>query len=183
MTALLKNRWAWTGAFWLAAVAIAVWNHQKIDAILFVEGQNHTVNQELVFQQQHGRRLARIQEEYGQLFLPVESVQLGVLSAKSAILELADTLAVAPPHFTVAPISKGDETAALSISLEGSFEIIALFLSEVTRLRYLTEKQCAIKVDPKSGQASCDLSVVLRCRLQDLPGETTRLRAETKSAL
>jgi hypothetical protein len=178
---LAKNRWAWAGAFWLAAIAIVFWNHQKIDLILSIEEQIQSLNHELVFQQQYGRRLEGLLQEYAALSLPVESVQLGVLSAQNALRELAGALELAPPQFTVAPIVKGDETAALNVSVEGPFETITLFLLGITRLRYLEEKQSTIKIDPKRNEARCDLSMALRCRLQGgsetLPGRGTKARS------
>ncbi len=183
MTSFAKNRWAWAGVIWLTAVAIAFWNHQKIDSILSVDTQNQALQQEIVFLQQHGRRLESIQQEYAKLFLPVESVQLGVLSAQSAICELAGALELASPQFTTAPIARGDETAGLNIALEGPLEKITLFLSGITRLQYLEEKHSTIKIELERNEAKCDLSMVIRCRLQSGREKPLVRRAEPTSAL
>lgn len=183
MTSLAKNRWVWTGVLWGTAVAIAFWNYQKVDSILSLDTQAHALQQELVFLQQHGRRLGDIQQQYAKLFLPVESIQLGILSAQSAIRGLAAALEIAPPQFTAAPIAKGDETAGLNISLEGPLDRIALFLLGIGELRYLEEKQSSLKIDSDRNTAMCDLSVVVRCRLQSGSEAQVTREVEASSAL
>jgi len=180
MTALLKNRWLWVGAIWALAVSTTFWNHQKIDLILSLQAQNQNLHNELIFQQQNSRKLDRILEENSKLFLYTESVQLGVLSLKSAFSDLAARLELKILQMTVAPIAKGVETISLNLSFSGPFEGVMSFLSALSAYRYLQDKQVAIKVDSKSRESSCELSLALRCRVQPRIGESKATLNEPK---
>jgi hypothetical protein len=172
MTALLKNRWLWVGVIWALSAAVTFWNHQKVDFILSLQAQNQNLHNELMFQQQNSRKLERILEENSKLFLNTESIQLGVLSVKSAFSDLAARLELNILQMAVVPIAKGAETVSLNLSFSGSFEGVMSFLSALSAYRYLQDKQVAIKVDSKSGESSCELSLALRCRVQPRPGES-----------
>jgi hypothetical protein len=165
MKTLLKNRWLWVGALWAGALFLCIWNHQAIDSILSIQTQNQSLRSELTFQQQNARRLDRIQDEYSKLFLSAESLQLGVLSVKSMLGELASRLEVNMAQITIAPLQKGAETVALSLSFSGPLERILHYLATLDAHRYLQHKQVAVKLDPKSGDASCELALLLRCRV------------------
>jgi hypothetical protein len=153
------------GALWAGALLGAFWNHQAIDAILSIQAQNQALRRELIFQQQNARRLARIQEEHAQLFISAESLQLGMLTAKSILSELASRLELAIRQITLATPQKGAETLSLSLSFSGSIEKIVHFLSSLAPHRFLHPKQITLKFDPKNGTGSCELSLLLRCRI------------------
>jgi hypothetical protein len=183
MSALLKNRWVWTGIAWAVAVSFAISNHQKIDSILSVKEQNQNLHKELVFQEQNRRKLDRIQKEYAKLYFPTESVQLGVLSVKGLVSELASGFELTMVQMTLAPVQKGAETVSLNLSLAGTFEKIMSFLSAINAHRYLQDKQLVIKIDPKSGECSCDLSMNLRFRVQPQMDESGLHETKTHSTL
>jgi hypothetical protein len=184
MTTLLKNRWLWLGAFWAAAVFFCAWNHLVIDSILSLQVQNQVLRSELTFQQQNARKLERIRTEHSKLVLPAESVQLGVLSAKSILGELASRWGLNVGQLTIAPLQKGAEAVALNLSFSGPLEKIIHFLAALNTHRYLQHKQVAIKFDPKSGDGSCELSLQLRCRVQPpTPNESMPNEPRPRSAL
>jgi len=165
MMASLKNRWLWIGALWAGALLGAFWNHQTIDAILSIQAQNQALRRELIFQQQNARRLARIQEEHAQLYISTESLQLGMLTAKSILGEMASRLELALRQITLAPPQKGAETLSLSVSFSGSIEQTVHFLTALAAHRFLHPKHITLKLDPPSAAGSCELSLLLRCRI------------------
>jgi len=183
MSALLKNRWVWVGIAWAVAVSLTFWNHQKIDFILSVKAQNQNLHKELAFQEQNLRKLDRIQKEYSSLFFPTESVQLGVLSVKSVVSELASGFQLTIVQMTLAPIQKGSETVSLNVSLSGTFEKVMSFFSATSAYRYLQDKQVLIKVDPKSAECSCDVSMNLRFRVQPQTDESRLHETQFHSTL
>jgi hypothetical protein len=183
MIALLKNRWIWVGIVWAAAASFTVWNHQKIDFILSMKGQNQNLHKELAFQEQNIRKLDRIQKEHARLYFPTESVQLGVLSVKNVVSELAAVLQLSIVQMTPAPIPKGTETVSLNVSLAGTFEKIMSFFSAISAYRYLQDKQVLIKIDPKTAECSCDLSMNLRFRVQPQTDESRLQETQFRSTL
>jgi hypothetical protein len=166
MTTLLRNRWLWIGIAWAGAVVLCIWNHHAIDSILSLQAQNQGLRSELTFQQQNARKLDRLRDEHSKLFLPAESAQLAVLFVKGLLADLASRLELKVAQMTIAPLQKGAETAALSLSFSGPFERILHFLTALQEHRFLQHGQVAIKLDPKGGDGTCDLSLRLRCRVQ-----------------
>jgi len=166
MTKLIKNQWLWVGTFWTCTLFFGVWNHHAVDAILTLQSQNQVLRSELTFQQQNARKLERIQDEHSKLFLSAESVQLGVLSAKSLLTELASKFELTMGQMTVAPPQKGSETVILNLAFSGALERIIHFLATLDAYRYLQHQHLVIKLDPKSGDGGCELSLLLRCRIQ-----------------
>lgn len=166
MIALLRNRWLWVGAVWTGALLMAFWNHQSIDTILSIQAQNQSLRKELMFQQQNARKLDRVQDEHAKLYFQAESIHLGMLAAKSFLGELASALELHVSQMTLSPPQKGAETAFLNLSFSGPLERIARFLATINAHRYLQPKQVGIRLDPKNGDGSCELSMVLRCRIQ-----------------
>jgi hypothetical protein len=136
-----------------------------------------------VFHEQNLRKLELIQEEHSKLFLFTEAVQLGVLSLKSVVSELAAGLELNITQMTIAPIPKGGETVSLNLSLAGTFESVVNFLSAIRAYPYLQDKQVTIKIDSKSAECSCDLSLSLRCRVQPQPKELKRHEPKVHSTL
>ncbi len=184
MTALLKNRWLWTGVIWAGALFSAFWNHQAIDTILSIQAQNQALRRELIFQQQNARKLARIQEEHAKLFIAAESVQLGMLTAKSIIGELASRLELNMSQMTLAPPQKGSERLSLNLSFSGPIERIVHFLTALTPQRFLHQKQITLKFDPKKGTGTCELALLLRCRIHpDALNESKPNEPMARSAL
>jgi hypothetical protein len=169
MNALLKNRWLWVAAAWAGALFLSFWNHQTIDTILSMQAQNQALRRELIFQQQNARKLGRIREEHAKLYFPAESVQLGMLAVKSMLSELTSKLEIDLNQVSLSPPEKGMDTVLLNLSVSGSLERIARFLTALNAHRYLHQKQVGIKLDPKNGDGSCELSMALRCRIQQ-PG-------------
>lgn len=166
MKAWLTNRWLWVSVSWAGALFLAFWNHQTIDAILSIQSQNQTLRRELMFQQQNARKLDRIEEEHAKLFLRAESVQLGVLAVKSILGELASRFELNLSQVTIAPPQKGTEAVLLNLSFSGPMERVTRFLAALDAHRYLRHKQVGIRLDSKSGEGSCELSMLLRCRIQ-----------------
>jgi hypothetical protein len=132
---------------------------------LDLQSQNLVLRSELTFQQQNALKLERIQDEHSKLFLAAESVHLGVLSAKSILGELASKFELTITQMTIAPLQKGSETVALNLSFSGSLERLIHFLATLDAHRYLHHQHVAIKLDPKSGDGGCELSLLLRCRV------------------
>lgn len=165
MTAHLKNWWLWVGTVWAGALLMFLWNHAAIESILALQAHNHNLRSELTFQQQNAPRLERIQNEHAKLFLAAESLQLGVLSAKDLLGELATRSGMNVGQLTSTPLQKGVEAAALNLTFSGPPERVLQFLSALNTHRYLQQKQLTIKFDPKSGEAAGDLSMQLRCRI------------------
>jgi hypothetical protein len=178
MIAMLKNRWLWVGAIWAGAVLTAVWNHQLVDSILSIQSQNQALRRELVFQQQNARKLDRIQEEHSKLFFSAESVQLGMLAVKSILGELAFRFDLNLAQLAVTPPQRGAETVSLNLSFSGALDRIIPFLAALNTHRHLLTKKISIKIDPKSADGSCELSMTLRCRvpsaaeIPSVPGES-----------
>jgi len=166
MIALLKNYWLWGGTIWAGAVFLCVWNHQAIDTILSIQAQNQMLRSEQTFQQQNIRKMERVQDEYSKLFLSSESIQLGVLSAKSLLGELASRCELNVAQMAITPLQRGAEAVSLNLSLSGPLERIIHFLAMLNAHRYLQSKQVAIRLDPVSGDGGCELSLLLRCRTQ-----------------
>lgn len=183
MSSLLKNRWMWVGVAWAAAVSLTFWNHQQIDFIMSLKGQNQSLSKELVFQEQNLRKLDRVQKEHSRLFLSTESVQLGVLSARSVVSELASACELNIVQMTLTPIQKGAETVSLNMSLAGAFDKVMSFLSAMSAYRYLQDKQLIIKIDPKSAECSCDLSMNLKFRIQPQKDESRLHETQVHSTL
>ena len=178
MTTVLKNRWLWVGTLWAGAMFLSIWNHQAIDSILSIQAQNQALRSELTFQQQNARKLERIQDEHSRLFLSAESLQLGVLSVKSMLGDLASRFELNVAQMTIAPLQRGAETVSLNLSFSGPIERILHFLATLNAQRYLHHKQVGIQLDNKSGDGSCELSLLLRCRIhppalnEPMPNET-----------
>jgi hypothetical protein len=166
MTARLKNWWLWVGTVWAGALLMFLWNHATIETILALQAQNHDLRSELTFQQQNAPKLERIQNEHAKLFLAAESLQLGVLSAKGLLGELASRSELNVGQLTSTPLQKGVEAAALNLTFSGPPERVLQFMAALNTHRYLQQKQLAVKFDPKSGEATCELSMQLRCRIQ-----------------
>jgi hypothetical protein len=166
MTARLKNWWLWVGTVWAGTLLMFLWNHATIETILALQAQNHDLRSELTFQQQNAPKLERIQNEHAKLFLAAESLQLGVLSAKALLGELASRSELNVGQLTSTPLQKGVEAAALNLTFSGPPERVLQFMAALNTHRYLQQKQLAVKFDPKSGEATCELSMQLRCRIQ-----------------
>lgn len=179
MTTLLKNRWLWVGALWAGAVFLSIWNHQAIDAILSIQSQNLALRSELTFQQQNARKLERIQHEHSKLFLSAESLQMGTLYVKSMLGELASRLELNVAQMTIAPLQKGAEAVALNLSISGPLEGILHFLSTLNAHRFLQHKQVVIKLNPQNGDGSCEMALLVRCRIQP-PTLTESMPNESK---
>jgi hypothetical protein len=183
MSALLKNRWMWVGIAWAVAVSLTFWNHQQIDFIMSLKGQNQDLSKELVFQEQNFRKLERVQKEHSRLFLSTESVQLGVLSARSVVSELASACELNMVQMTLASIQKGAETVSLNLTLVGAFEKMMNFFSAMRAHPYLQDKQVLIRIDPKTAECSCDLSMNLRFRVQPQTADSRPHEAQVRSTL
>jgi hypothetical protein len=184
MTALLKNRWVWVGSLWTGALFLFFWNHQAVDRVLTIQAQNHGLRSELTFQQQSAPKLERVQNEHSKLFLTADSIQLGVLTVEGLLGELASRSGLKVGALTTAPVQKGAEAVSLTLSLSGPFERMLPFMAALTAHRYLQSKQVVVKLDPKTGEGICELSVLLRCRLQAPAGEESPPTApEARAAL
>ncbi len=184
MTALLKNRWLWVGAVWAGALLTAFWNHQSINTILSIQAQNQALRRELMFQQQNARKLDHVQKEHEKLFFQAESIQLGMLAVKSNLSELASELELHMSQITLPPPQKGAETVLLNLSFSGPLERILRFLSILNAHRYLHHKQVGIRIDPKNGDGNCEVSMVLRCRIQQsTPNDSKPNEPVARSAL
>ncbi len=164
MNVRVKNRWGWVVILWAAALLIFFWDYHRVDFILALNSQNHALQHEEIFRQQHARRLERIQGEYAQLFLPADSVQLGVLTAQSFLLELTGELEIAPPQFSIPSEDGGEATTTMNISVEAPREKILLFLRGLHRFLFLDEKQITLKIDSRTGTALCEVTAAIRCR-------------------
>jgi hypothetical protein len=171
MTALLMNRWVWVAGLWTGALFLFFWNHHAIDRVLAIQAQNHGLRSELTFQQQAAPKLERIQNEHSKLFLTADSIQLGVLAVEGLLGELASRSGLNVGQLTSAPIQKGAEAVGLALSLSGPLEGMLPFMAALTAHRYLQPKQVVVKLDPKTGEGLCELSVLLRCRLQASGGK------------
>lgn len=166
MTARLKNCWLWVGALWAGVVLLFGWNHHTIDTIAAIQAQNLNLRSELLFQHQNATKLERIQNEVAKLFLASESLQLGVLSVKGQLTELAGRSGLNVGQMAGAPLQKGAETATLNLTLSGPLQGVLQFLAAVNAQRYLLPQQVAVRLDLKNGDARCELALLIRCRVQ-----------------
>lgn len=179
----LNKRWLWVCLFWAAAMVGVVWNHHKVEGILGARAHNENLRKELLFQQQYARRLEQILKAHDQLYMPVESVQLGVLSIKNALIELAGVLALNDLRVSVSA-DRGDErNVPLKVSFRGAFENTLLFLSAINAYAYLEEKELGLTLIRPSGETKCDLGLYLRCKVQALDEQAQPPLHQVKLAL
>jgi hypothetical protein len=162
----LKNLWVPVGLLWATVVVLTLWNFQKVDSILSAQAQARILQTELTFQRQNSHKLDRLCDDHSKLILPVDSIHLGVLYVKSVFSDLCNAFELSGTKMTVAPIQKESELILLNLAFTGSFEKIMNFLSSLDDHRYLQDKQLVIKSDPVNGEAHCELSLSLMCKVK-----------------
>jgi hypothetical protein len=162
----LKSLWMLVGLFWATVAVLTFWNFQKVDSILAARAQAGILKTELTFQRQNSHKLDRLWEDHSKLVLLVDSIHLGVLYVKSVFSDLCNSLELSGMKMTVAPIQKETESIQLTLAFIGPFGKIMDFLSALDEHHYLQDRQLVIKSDPVNGEAHCELSLFLRCKLK-----------------
>ncbi len=152
MKSSLKIRWLIVGCVWLATVGLTYWNINKIEDVASVRDTNERLRKEMLFQRRNVEKLKRVTGTHQALFLPVESVALGIVSVKSHLHSLAAAFDLAQVHIRDEMTQATEERVPLNFSARGSFEKAVAFLAVLQKYPHLPTIQTDIKAVNDKGE-------------------------------
>jgi hypothetical protein len=158
----LRNRWLIAAGIWLVALGLTFWNLSKVGDIASTREQNERLRREVSFQRRHIEKLIGIEKVHANLFLSVESVNLGLIALRSDLLSLAAALGLQEANLTSDVTQAGDSQIPVNLRIQGTFRKTAGYLAVIEKKPYLQITHTYFKVVNEKGDTETDIAFTFR---------------------
>lgn len=174
----LNAYWLTAAGLWALAIGLTFWNLATMEAVATARDQGERLRDELLFQRRNAARLEDARLKAATFTLPVDSAQLGFLTAQGRLEALGAVFGL--EKFNVVPQvgQAAPDQWLLTVSFEGPLEGAARFLEALTAYPYLSVQRTRVKVDRDRPWSFTELHLVFQFRIRP-PGETAGAALQT----
>lgn len=169
MRTALKIRWLFVGCIWLATLVLTYWNSIKIDDIASMRESNERLRKEMLFQRRNADELMQVGASHQALYMPVESLALGIVSIKSHLHSLSAAFDLAQVQVKNDITQATEEHIPLNFSARGSFDKAVAFLTVLQKYPYLPVIRTDIKVVNEQGDIEMTVALDFRYSIGPSP--------------
>lgn len=180
MSSALKIRWIVVCCVWGGALILTFWNSLKIDGVTHAREKSEQIRREIVFQRQNTLQLSQILATQNAMYLPVESVDLGIVAARSRLQSLAAAFGLKEFKLLVETAQMSEEQAPFALSAQGPLPQVVGFLTALQKYLYLKPTQTRIMTARESGWVDLEIRLLLQYRISS-PEEPGPAVPETQS--
>ena len=183
--ARVSKYWLMTICVWLLAIGMTAWNLPTIDAVARTRDKNERLRREISFHHHYKEKLASVRASAQTLFLPVDSVKLGFISAQSHLQALGAVFGLEQVKITRQVGQAAPGQLPIRVAFGGAFEGAVQFILTLREYPYLPVDHTQIMVDSHRG-TMVEIDMTFNYRLQpagDLrpePLRTTRYPASNE---
>lgn len=164
----LTLRWIIICLIWTGAVALTLWNNNRIAVIMTEIEKQEIFQKDNQFWQYNAENISKLLAKKDSLVLPIESIKLGLLSVENSLTLLALKYRFSEVRMENIPGKTDDSGMLLRLYFEGSFEGILSWIETLqNELPYLSVKNVSIKTDPFSKQAMFQFQLNFRYRIHN----------------
>lgn len=181
MSTRMKMRWALVCCIWGLALGVTFWNGSHINAVAAARQNNEQIRREIDFQRQNRQKLDRVVASNDALFLPVESVDLGIVAVRSRLVALSAAFDLVDANIRPEITGITEDQVPFAASMRGSVNHAVDFLLALHNYSYLTVGRTTITTALDSGEIDLQIEFLLRYRMvkdiqapDDAPRVTTQ---------
>jgi hypothetical protein len=162
----MKNKaalpWILIACFWTLGIFLTFINHQKVASIHAVRERNEQHRNGLVFKLRHAASLSRIMQIHQEMALPVESLQMGLLTTKSQLIRLGNGYDLQQMQITTKPETADGSRVPLAVHAAGSLPDMVRLLMVLQENPHLSVDHVQIQILSENRQAVLNLDLTLR---------------------
>jgi hypothetical protein len=171
MSSKMKMRWFVVCCLWGLALAVTFWNGVKINTIAKTRTKNETTLREIDFHRQNAEKLSLIIDSRDALFLPVESIDLGIVAVRSRLNALAAAFDFADVKIRTDISQVTTEQVPFAMSMNGSLSQAVGFITALNKYLYLTVRKTNITTTMDGDKIDIQIELMLRCQIVAPPQE------------
>ncbi len=169
MSSKMKMRWLVVGCIWALALVLTYWNGVKIDTVATERNMNEQRLREINFQRQNAKELARISESHEALFLPVESLDLGIVDVRSRLHALAAAFDLKDVRIQTEMTQMVEDQIPCTVTARGALGPAVGFLTALHKYLYLTIGRMIITSDKGRNEIEMQVELRFKYRIVDQP--------------
>jgi hypothetical protein len=171
MSSKMKKRWLVVGCVWALALALTFWNGVKIETVAAARGKNEQRLREIDFQRQNAKELARISKSHEALFLPVESLDLGIVAVRSRLHALAAAFDLEDVRIRTEMTQMIGDQIPCTVSMRGALGPAVGFLTALHKSLYLTIGKMTISSEKGRNKVEMQIELRFKYRIVNQPPE------------
>lgn len=165
MSSKMKMRWIAVCCIWAVALAATYWNGIKIDAVASAREKNEQMRQEIFFQDRNAPKLTQILRSHDALFLPVESIDLGIVAVRSRLGALTAAFALSGLQMQAEVAQAAQDQVPWRLSIHGPLNNVVGFLTALQKYLYLTVQQANIKAAQDANEVDVEIELLLHYQI------------------
>ena len=169
MSTAMKVRWLVVCCIWGLALGVTFWNGVKIDSVATVREKNEHLLREIDFQRQNAEALARISKSHRAMFLPVESIDLGVVAVRSQVHALAAAFDLKDVRIRAEATQMFGDQIPCKVSTRGGLGAAVGFLTALHKHLYLSIEKMTIISEKGRGEIEMQIELLLKYRIENPP--------------
>jgi len=179
MSSAMKVRWTVVCCIWGLALVVTFWNGVKIDSVAAAREKSEQLLREIDFQRQNAEALARISKSHQAMFLPVESIDLGVVAVRSEMRALAAAFDLKEVRIQTEATRMSGDQIPCKVSTRGKLGPAVGFLTGLNKRLYLTIEKMTITSEKGRDEIEMQIELLFKYRIENPPERSVAMPQAT----